>query len=239
MRKKIIGLFVFVLIVLTSIFIYHVLSFHVTSSDPAGGSIPTTQQVIVFSTNEGLRNIDKSQVSISPSILDHVAVSKNQIFVYLNQTIAIGKKITVYITDVTSVSGKKLTIHTTFTAKYVTQSKLSPEEKKRELSKQDTTYNTYPLLNLLPLITNNYQITYKLPDTGQKKALIIITSLEIPANNPTAEPGSPSWLAAVSDARTQAITWLKQNGFNTTSYQLGFSENYLLKEFNGIYVNPY
>ena len=227
--------FIFILIINA---ILNNLSFHVTKVDPVNGNMSITQDYIEFTTNYQIKNLKKSDIVTNIPIIKSVNYSKNKISINLSRTLITDELFTIKIPNIESVNNKSLTINRTFTGKYISFSDLSEAERARELSKQDTTSKTYPLTNLLPYISKDFQITYKMPNPllGQTKPIVIITSLKISPNNPTAAIGSTDWLNALTDSRTQAISWLNSKGFNTSTYQLGLSENYLLSQFNGVYI---
>lgn len=238
MNKK----FLYFIPALISIFIIYsvinALSFHVTNVDPKNGEMPLVQDYVEFSTNYEIKNLDKNAIRANVDIKS-VEYSKKNISIYLTKTLDKNQTLDLVIPKIESVNHKFLTIKKTFIGKYVPVSNMTEAAKARELANQDTKSKKYPLTNLLPYISKYFQITYKMPNPviGQTKPIIIVTSLEIPANNPTAAIGSPDWINALSHSRTLAIDWLNSNGYKSNLYQLGFSENYLVDQFKGVYVN--
>jgi hypothetical protein len=232
-KKKIITVFTAILLVVVVLLvIFNFVLFRITGTDPSGNKIPTSQSRIVIYFNKPLSNSNNiSQINLSLDIVKEINYRKDSIQIDLTRTVLEDEELILYLNDIKSESNQTVNKEIILKGAYIGPSKLSSQELERQVKESDS-FEKFTLVSILPYYTKDYEINYRLPDDGEAKMPIIITTLKIPSD-PSAELNSQAMYEVLRETRTNAIAWLKDNGYNDNDYRLEFTEPVLYEEFGG------
>lgn len=207
---------------------YFLLDLHITSSDPSGTTIATSQHIVKYTFSMPIKN--NPTIRIKEQYKYTYLVTGSTISIQLLTPLADGSSLTIQI-EVESATMKK-TFTQSYKAQFVEFTKLSSDQQASQIKSSDSFETSYPLINKLPYRTNDFEIDYRYPSGGAKtqKLPLIITSLAI--DDSLGDTPSQSYLDAIKSSRDAALSYLKSNGYDENKYSLYVTEPYLLADYN-------
>lgn len=230
-----------VLVPLIGVYWFQQQQFRVTEIVPKNGTIPTSSQNVILRFNRDIADsVNSEDIQIEPNIKQDVLIEDNEINIRLASTVQEGETLTI-TASLQSTENETLEISESLVSQYVEPANQDPELRQIVLEQSDSFESDYPLINYLPFVTDDFEIDYRFPDSGEDVMPIIITSKtrEIPRPSESTSNTSPlyqEYIRRLRNYRSQAIEYLEDSGFyDEQRYQLVFPEPYLLDEFNGEY----
>ena len=228
-RKLIIISIVVLGIFFVGLYFYQAITLRVVSSNPSNLSIPTSQDQISFTFNQAIDT--QPSIIVKEGRPYSYIVSGKTLTIRFSSPLASGDTLTLTVSVVSNLSS--LTFTRSYTAAYVDFSDLSLEQQQQQIKESDSFETSYPLVGVLPVIANEYEIDYQFPSSKTNTMPIIITTTIVNASNPLAAADSPENLSTLRESRDAAMKFLNKNGYTSDKYSLYFTEPYLLSEYNG------
>ena len=209
--------------------LYFFFTLRIVSSDPSSSQLPTSQNQLSFTFNQAIET--HPTISIKEGYRYSYFVSGKTLVIRLIDPLTDGASLTVSFTATSRF--ETATFVRTYAVKYVKYSDLTIDQQKQQITESNSFETDYPLITKLPYISENFQIDYRFPSDDSTKLPIIITSLAVNTEDPSAAADAPSSLALLRQSRNEAMAFLKENGYDKQKYQLYFTEPYLLSDFDG------
>lgn len=207
---------------------YRFLDLHMTESSPSSDTIATSQNTLKYSFS---MPISKNPViKIQEGYKYAYIVTDNILSIQLQTPLEENAKLSLQFT-VRSATGTK-TYSKVYTAKYIDFSEQNSDTQKQQISSSDSFETEYSLIQKLPYKSAEYEIDYRYPSSessSRQKLPIIITSLAV--DDSLGDTPSQMYLDAIKSSRDQALSYLKNNGYDTDKYSLYVTEPYLLDEY--------
>lgn len=221
---------------------WNLLFFHITSIDPKPPKIPTSTQFITIRFNKDIDNSEanKPLIILQPQLTKKIVIKDKAIEVTLSTPLTEGQKLTMELQNIHSKNGDVINKTLVFQATYIAPRDQSAEQRNKNNQASNSFESSYPLVKLLPYRTFKYSITYRFPNSGSALMPIVVSMNFSPkTNGPDGTITTDDMVIYRDDIkkyRTEALEYLKKNNFSKKIYQLYFSENELLSEFDGKYV---
>lgn len=231
---------VLIVIAITVWWIYYSLFiFHITKVDPGNSRLPTSQNILEISFNKQLAQNQKAtdKLSVLPAVPFDASINDKTLRINLRQTYVKDTRVEIRINNLVADNGDTFSKTLYFDVEYVPFGNLSEDQQEQQIKESDGFESSYPLIRKLPLITKDYEIDFRLPSNNQTKVPIVITTTTIVTSNPLADQSSPEYLELLRITRRDAISWLKQSGYNDELYELYFTEPQLVGEFGGKFID--
>lgn len=224
-KRKVILLFIIIIAIIASLIALRIVNnmrFRLIDSSPKGVVFPSSTNEIALIFNKALSGVSPSaeDVSINPNM--NFNLSTKDKFLKIKFDTQPSADFTIEIKNITAKNGQNIDlIKKSYTVKYVPYKDLSDYEKQRQVQASDNYSNDYPIISQLPIYSDRYKITYRvpyaLPDGSPGRLILFISVLGTDAQINDQNYKNQARQAAVED--------IKSRGFNITDFSIRYTND--------------
>ncbi len=251
--KLIIGLAILTLVLLIATLYLQSTQFRIIKSTPDTNNYPSTMGVLVLEFSEKLDakairdSYNKDASSVVKFDFDssvYIDVYDKTIKITIQQTAQEGKY-TLSLNNILSEDGDKFSKDIPFTVRNIDYDNMSEETQKLfdEYASEGESMPQDPIVKVLPHETDKYKISYIFPSEGAEVPATITITMKFfePGDNalPATSEQRQAYLNDIRRYRTEALTYLKDQGIDINKYIIRYTEFDLRNEFPaGFVVRP-
>jgi hypothetical protein len=247
-NKRNVTVMVIIIGLLSTYFLYQSSSFDILSITPNNKNFPNSLHKVIINFNRPIaiselssRNQKDPKSVITTNIPGNntLTFSEKSLEIIFEKTPETGLFEIRLISIPSKEGNKKLDKTLQFEFKDIPYTELSDADKK--MYDDFSTIAEEPpigqkIVELLPHQTDNYLIQYIYPpeESDESTGIILVTMKFFPetiASQELTEEQSLEYINKIRTYRSEAINWLKSNGFNLDEYNIEYSETELVEEF--------
>lgn len=250
--KLIIGLALLTIVLLVVVIYLQFIQFRIVKSTPDTNNYPSTMGLLVLEFNEKLDakaiqdayNKDASSVVKfdfdSPA---YIEVYDKTLKITIQETARQGRY-TLSLNNIQSEDGSIFKQDIPFIVKNINYDDMNEETQKLfdEYASEGETLPQDPIVKVLPYQTDKYKISYVFPEEDVEVPATITITMKFFEPGDNALPATPAqrqaYLNDLRKYRTEALTYLKDQGIDINRYVMKYTEFDLQNEFPVGYVAP-
>lgn len=201
-------------------------SLHLVGTNTTGGVLADGSDILVLTFSDALStDIDTSTANIELEPADKrgsVSIEGRNLKIGINTGVT-SSQITLTIHSLQSIDGKELRdLKQTFQVKPLAFSELPAAEQERQYQQATVRTATAPILDILPITTADYNITYNLrPSTNGTENVVLIIDVLGVGNEPEDSLRAGTLLKTV---RQKALDDIRSRGYDPGNFAIDYAE---------------
>ena len=166
-RRRLILIAIIILLIIgffVAAYIFYNNRFRVVSSSPSTNTFPSSSNEIAFVFNKKLDSsrLTNDLISIEPVSDFGINIEDKTLKIIFSRSPR--ANFTISIKNIYSIGGSSISnLNRSFSVEYVAYKDLSDYEKSRQVNQSSNFTSIYPIIEQLPIRTNEYTITYTIP----------------------------------------------------------------------------
>ena len=215
---------------------YSSFKIRVVSSSVTDDILPTSTTSIEYTFNHYIGKNPKIKISGSMASYKYTySVDNNRLNIRILTPLDDGGSLSIDFSVLSSLSSGDFSEK--YAVKYIDFNELPKKEQEKQIATSSSFEGDYPIVGVLPILSDSFEIDYQYPPDGSSRLRLIITSLLVNTDDPEASPSSDANLSLIREARDDALKYIKDNGYNPLDYDIYYTEPYLIDEYNGYSVD--
>lgn len=211
MKWGLIGVAILLVLLLCQFIGWRYVFFNLINENPPSNILPTSQSTIVYTFNRELASDSSIKVKGTDNPY-RVNINNDTLRLIFTKPL---KENDIFSLEITAASSdeNRLVFSRHYQVKYLDFNQLPAAEQQRQTQESDSFEGGYPLIDQLPIITSDFEISYITPDTNEKVMSLTVLCKNIDLNNLlNSKP------AEDTSCLPEAKGYLKNLGYDENSY---------------------